>query len=165
VPAGGTTFQVFLPRSTLERAPASASTGARPGEARGETVLVVEDETGVRRIAVRALVDAGYRVLEATNVAEAVAVAGAAQGTIDLLLTDLVLPDGGGGEVARRITELRPGIRVLYVSGYTDDPALRRDISENEVEFLGKPFSPDQLSATVRKVLDRPLEQRPKRGQ
>ena len=80
--------------------------------------------------------------------------------TPDLALVDLVLPDGSGGDVAQRIAELRPEIRVLYVSGYTDDPALRRGISENEMEFLSKPFSPTRLLTRVREVLERPVPRR-----
>lgn len=156
----GTTFEVFLPRSTNLRDTSPERDQSRANAARGETVLVVEDEGGVRRITSRALRDAGYKVLEAATLADAVHVATESNAAIQLLITDLVLPDGGGGEVARRISELCPAIRVLYVSGHTDDPALRRDIREREVEFLAKPFSPDQLTTRARRVLDRPHRKR-----
>jgi DNA-binding NtrC family response regulator len=152
----GTTFRIYLPRSHLAREPASAPDLAAAPASRGETVLVVEDEAGVRNVTIRALKKAGYRVLEAASLAQALTVTRAAPGPIDLLLTDLVLPDGSGGDVARQIAGLCPGIRVLYVSGYTDDPVLRRGISESEIEFLGKPFTPARLVARVREVLERP---------
>jgi len=157
----GTTFEVYLPRS--ERAehsplPLGSTRPAKVG--RGETVLVVEDEVNVLQVTKRTLEQAGYRVLTASSLVQALAVTRATTGPIDLLLTDLVLPDGGGGDVAERISEMRPEIRVLFVSGYTDDPALRRGISESELEFLGKPYAPDRLVARVREVLDRPVPRR-----
>jgi signal transduction histidine kinase len=157
----GTTFQVYLPRSGRAAEPSLAAqdTGSvRVG--RGETVLVVEDDASVRQVTVRVLVQAGFRVLEATSLVQAVKVTRANSGPIDLLLTDLLLPDGAGGDIAVRIAELRPEIRVLYVSGYTDDPALRRGISEHEIEFLSKPFSPTRLVTRVREVLERPVPRR-----
>jgi len=157
----GTTFQVYLPRSGRAAEPSlgAQDTGSvRVG--RGETVLVVEDDASVRQVVLRVLAQAGFRVLEATSLVQAVKVTRASSGPIDLLLTDLVLPDGTGGDVAERIAELRPEIRVLYVSGYTDDPSLRRGISEHEIEFLSKPFSPLRLITRVREVLERPVPRR-----
>ncbi|HXK20095.1 MAG TPA: ATP-binding protein, partial [Polyangiaceae bacterium] len=158
----GTKFEVYLPRS---RRAGDAGLGASMSAAgssagRGETVLVVEDEASVLLVTKRVLEQAGYRVLSASSLVQALAVARSTPGPIDLLVTDLVLPDGGGRDVAERVAELRPEIRVLYVSGYTDDPALRRGISESEIEFLGKPFAPDRLVARVREVLDRPEPRR-----
>jgi len=156
----GTTFEVHLPRSqqTANTAKATATPKKARAEARrGETLLVVEDETSVLRVTKRILEQAGYRVLSASNLIQAIAVARSTPGPIELLLTDLVLPDGGGRDVAERIAELRPEIRVLYVSGYTDDPALRHGISASEVEFLAKPFAPEQLVERIREVLERPV--------
>jgi signal transduction histidine kinase len=151
----GSTFQVYLPRT--ERADGGEAEGrsAIDPAGRGETILVVEDEAGVRQVATRALERAGYRVLGANSLAQAAAVTRSTSGPIDLLITDLILPDGSGGDVARLLTELRPQLRVLYVSGYTDDPELRRGISESEVEFLSKPFAPSGLVSRVREVLVR----------
>jgi DNA-binding response OmpR family regulator len=144
-----------LPRT--ERADGGEAEGrsAIDPAGRGETILVVEDEAGVRQVATRALERAGYRVLGANSLAQAAAVTRSTSGPIDLLITDLILPDGSGGDVARLLTELRPQLRVLYVSGYTDDPELRRGISESEVEFLSKPFAPSGLVSRVREVLVR----------
>jgi signal transduction histidine kinase len=155
----GTTFQVYLPRAALGGAGNVRLAGAAPVAkvGRGETVLVVEDDASVRQLTTRILKQAGYEVLDAESLLEALAVTRARQGALDLLLTDMVLPDGSGSEVAERISQLRPDVRVLFVSGYTDDPALRRGISEREIEFLGKPFSPSVLVSRVREVLDRPL--------
>jgi len=153
----GTTFEVYLPRSRrgADAEPGTLAQAATGKAGRGETVLLVEDDASVLLVAKRILEQAGYRVLSASSLVQALAVTHSTPGPIDLLLTDLVLPDGGGRDVAERVAELRPEIRVLYVSGYTDDPALRRGISESEIEFLSKPFAPDRLVARVREVLDR----------
>ncbi|HVY30355.1 MAG TPA: ATP-binding protein [Polyangiaceae bacterium] len=153
----GTTFQVYLPRTQVRRF-SQPPAGERPAPpvAHGETVLLVEDESRVRAVTSRILEQAGYRVLEATGVAQAVKLTRSEQAPIELLLTDLVLPDGSGADVAERVVALRPNVRVLFVSGYTDDPALRRGISESALEFLSKPFTADRLLARIREVLDRP---------
>jgi signal transduction histidine kinase/ActR/RegA family two-component response regulator len=156
----GTTFRVFLPRSELPASASAAQSAVTRDVARGETVLVVEDEVGVRQVTVRTLRAAGFEVIETSSLVEGVSAARAARGPLDLLLTDLVLPDGTGDEVARRVGERWPEIRVLYVSGHTDHPGLRRGISSSEVEFLPKPFSPPQLLKRVREVLDRPVARR-----
>ena len=159
----GTTFQVYLPRSDRALDVATPTKDAATERAgKGETVLVVEDDASVRQVTVRILAQAGFRVLEATNVVQAVKLTRASTENIDLLLTDLVLPDGNGGDVAERIAELRPDIRVLFVSGYTDDPGLRRGISENELEFLSKPFAPSRLISRVREVLEKPAARAPR---
>jgi signal transduction histidine kinase/ActR/RegA family two-component response regulator len=159
----GTTFQIYLPRSLLAGDAGNEQPGALPARGvRGKTVLVVEDDVGVRKITVRALEQAGYRVHEAAGLVQAITLTRGSAEPIDLLVTDVVLSDGSGSDVAERITELRPEIRVLYVSGYTDDPGLRRGISESEIELLSKPFSPAELAARVREVLERPVPRRPK---
>jgi signal transduction histidine kinase len=152
----GTTFQIYLPRSDLAARSSTPPRGTTPTPtADGATVLVVEDEPSLRYVTVRVLTQAGYRVLAAGTLEQAVNIARDEQGQIALLLTDLVLPDGNGGHVAKQVGQLRPGIRVLYISGHTDDVTLRRGISESEVEFLSKPFTPASLVARVREVLQR----------
>jgi signal transduction histidine kinase/CheY-like chemotaxis protein len=153
----GTTFQIYLPRTKVSRDSQHAvAERAEVATAHGETLLVVEDEPGVRQITTRILMHAGYRVLEAASLTQAITLSHSTQERIDLLVTDLVLPDGSGADVADRIAALRPGIRVLFVSGYTDDAILRRGISESEVEFLSKPFTATRLLARIREVLERP---------
>jgi signal transduction histidine kinase/CheY-like chemotaxis protein len=156
----GTTFQIYLPRCHSSRDAANAPSSQAAPSSQGETVLVVEDEASVRLVTVRVLEQAGYNVLDAVSLEQALEIARSTAGPIDLLVTDLVLPDGSGGEVADRVSRLRPEIRVLYVSGYTDDPALRRGISESEIEFLSKPFTPARLVERVREVLERSSQPR-----
>jgi PAS domain S-box-containing protein len=149
----GTTFKAYLPR-VAER-PLSQ---IKPGQAvmpRGsETVLLVEDEDGVRALTRRILEGCGYPVLEGRDGAEALRVAGQYQGPIHLLVTDVVLPRMGGREVAERLAGIHPKIRVLFLSGYTDDAVVRHGILEAEVAFLQKPFSPASFATKVREVLD-----------
>jgi CheY-like chemotaxis protein len=149
----GTTFTVLLP---AEGRPADASAGEPSGLApRGtETVLLVEDDDGVRRLARIALEAQGYTVLEAADGDEAVAAAESHTGSIHLLLTDVVMPHQGGREVVQAVRACRPGLKVLYMSGYTDDGVFRHGVSEAADAFLQKPFSPLGLARRVRAVLD-----------
>ena len=150
----GTTFKVYLPR--VQQRPPEGK--AQPGSAvmpRGsETLMLAEDEDGVRALTRRVLQACGYTLLEARDGAEAVRIAEQHQGRIDLLITDVVMPRMGGREVAERLMALQPGIRVLFLSGYTNDAVVRHGILEAEVAFLQKPFSATALAAKVRKVLD-----------
>ena len=151
----GTVFKVYLPR---DREPAAAGrSGVRPPPAaRGrETVLLAEDEDGVRGLARLVLERAGYTVLEAPDGGAALALGGGHAGPIHLLVTDVVMPGMGGRELAGRLTTLRPGIGVLFLSGYTDDTVVRHGVLEEDVAFLQKPFSPAALAQKVREVLDR----------
>jgi two-component system cell cycle sensor histidine kinase/response regulator CckA len=150
----GTTFKVYLPR--VEQRPPLDKPRLEPAVMpRGnETVLLVEDEDGVRALVRHVLEASGYTVLEARDGAEAVWVAGQHGGRIDLLLTDVVMPRMGGREVAERLAASHPGVKVLYLSGYTEDAVVRHGILQAEVAFLQKPFSPASLTAKVREVLD-----------
>jgi signal transduction histidine kinase/CheY-like chemotaxis protein/HAMP domain-containing protein len=153
-PERGTTFKVFLPRADsdeLADEPESAETASVGGS---ETLLVVEDEPVVRSLAVRALVDQGYRVLQAADGAGALAMSRAYDGEVHLLVTDVVMPGMNGKELADRLTADRPGIRVLYVSGYTDHAVVRHGVLEEGIAFLSKPFDLRELARTVREVLD-----------
>jgi DNA-binding response OmpR family regulator len=116
-----------------------------------ETILVVEDEPLVMSVACQSLRMSGYTVLKARSSRLAMDVARAHEGAIDLLLTDVIMPHGSGPELAALLRESRPGIAVLFMSGYTSD---RIDLDANSDEFLAKPFTPDGLDAKVRKVLD-----------
>ncbi|HKP76239.1 MAG TPA: response regulator, partial [Longimicrobiaceae bacterium] len=125
---------------------------------RGETVLYVEDEDAVRALGTRTLRRLGYTVLEACGGGEALGVSERHAGEIDLLLTDVVMPEIGGRELADELAGRRPGLRVLYVSGYTADVVARHGVAEDGRGFLEKPFSPALLAERVREVLDGALE-------
>lgn len=106
------------------------------------------------QVALRTLRGLGYRVLEASHGEEAMRIAAAHPGNIDLLLTDVVMPRMGGKELAENLLVARPDIRVLFTSGYTDDAMVRHGVSENRLEFIAKPFTPLSLARKVRSVLD-----------
>ena len=118
------------------------------------TVLVVEDDAHVRRVAVRALSDLGYRVLEAGGVREAGERADAHHGSIDMVVMDVVLPDGSGKEAAAALRARRPDLSVLFVSGYAEDLLVHRGVPARGVRFLPKPYTPRDLAGAVRGALD-----------
>ena len=149
----GSTFSVYLPRVTdLDELRTTAEMEALPpGSA---TVLLVEDEDAVRRLASRVLTRSGYRVLEAASGEDAAAIAARHEGPIDLLMTDVVMPGMSGRELAEQLLPRRPGMRLLYASGYTEDAIVRHGVSSLETAFLEKPFTPNGLLRKVREVLD-----------
>ena len=150
----GTSFKIYLPRVD---AVATTAAVARIDLPRGtETVLLVEDAAAVRAVARQVLQRQGYRVLEASEGEDALRLAARHQGTIDLVVTDVVMPRVGGRELAERLLVVRPETRVLYMSGYTDDSVVRHGILEGGVAYLQKPFSPEGLVRKVREVLDAP---------
>ncbi|HEU5039363.1 MAG TPA: response regulator, partial [Gemmatimonadales bacterium] len=160
-PGSGTTVKVYLPWVEPELPGASA-----PGEAlRGsETVLVAEDEDGVRELLRKILVEHGHTVLEARHGRDALMIAERYERPIHLLMTDVVMPEVGGGELARRLTQRRPGLRVLFLSGYTNDEVVRRGVPGAEESFVQKPFTPEGLMRRVREILDGPPAVRPLAG-
>ena len=121
-----------------------------------ETLLLVEDEAPVRALIIELLANEGYTVLEAAGGEEALAIATRHPGTIDLLVTDVVMPGMSGGELASRIVRMLPGVRVLYISGYSDDAIVRCGVSQADSAFLEKPFTYERFVAKVREVLERP---------
>src|SRR5581483_326118 len=150
------TIKIYLPRYD-EAVLAASSSRAVPAVARGaETVMVVEDEPGVRALACAALDARGYRIIEAREGNEALEIAKGHAGPIDLVVTDLVMPGMSGRQLAGRLSALRPESRVLYMSGYTDDVALRHGLVGASVAYLQKPFTPTALAQKVREVLDSP---------
>jgi CheY-like chemotaxis protein len=149
----GTAFKIYLPEfmgSLAEQPPAEVLLSPRGAE----TILIVEDEAAVRRMAARALAAQGYAILEAENGAEALEVLARGGGPIDLVLTDVVMPLVNGRELGERLSVERPGLRVLFMSGYTDDDIVRRGLLRPGSPFLQKPFMPGDLSRKVREVLD-----------
>jgi signal transduction histidine kinase/CheY-like chemotaxis protein len=149
----GSTFKIYLPEVALEPAAPDAGAGARP-RAGGESILVVEDETQVRAILRRTLEDAGYRVIEAENAVAALELLDA-NGKIDLVLTDIVMPGPSGRDLGTMIESRLPGIPVLYTSGYTDGEIARRGLLQPSSNFLQKPFSPEVLVNRVGDLLSR----------
>ena len=149
----GTRFEIFLP--PVSGVSDVVDSAAPPqGPATGtETILLVEDEEPVRALARRCLEESGYRVLVASRSSEAEEVAGKFAGTIHLLLTDVVMPGDSGAELARRLATSRPAMRVLYMSGYTDDAVVRHGVLAEEAAYLQKPFTPTGLLLKVRQVL------------
>jgi two-component system cell cycle sensor histidine kinase/response regulator CckA len=121
-----------------------------------ETILVAEDEDGVRSLTREVLEKYGYTVLEAANGEEALKVAEQHEGQLDLLLSDVVMPRMGGPELAQALLAKRPSVKVLYMSGYTDHPMVRRGVVNAGVAFLQKPFTPTVLVSRVREVLEAP---------
>jgi PAS domain S-box-containing protein len=165
-PGEGATFRVHLP--FVDEAPEQAAEpppAFDPASGGTETVLVVEDEAAVRSLTCELLRSFGYAVLEAGDGIDALRVAAAHEGELHLLVTDVVMPQMGGGELAQRLTERRPGLKVLYVSGYTDDAVVRHGVREKGRGFLQKPFSLDVFARKVREVLDAPtVEERDSRA-
>jgi PAS domain S-box-containing protein len=151
-PGRGTTFEILFPRSTA--APAAQADEEPAAPPRGhDTVLVIEDDAQVRNVTVRALRDAGYRVLVAANGGEALDLAGQ-DGGVDLVVTDVVMPGLSGRAVVKELQRRQPTLRALYVSGYTQDTIAQRGVLEAGVQFLPKPFTPSSLLSRVREVLD-----------
>jgi CheY-like chemotaxis protein len=150
----GTTFKVYLPRVT--EAVDAPTPRAQPKESpRGtETVLLVEDAAAVRAVSRQVLERLGYAVLEAPDGKAALHLATKHRGPIHLLLTDVVMPELGGRQLAEQLTALRPELKVLYVSGYTDDAVVRHGVLEAGIAYLQKPFTPEILGRRVREVLD-----------
>jgi nitrogen-specific signal transduction histidine kinase len=148
----GTTMRVYLPLAHAGPEPAEAD--AAPPRGGSETILLVEDEPGVRRVAAHVLGARGYRVLETASGEEALRVLEAHPDEIHLLLTDVVLPGLGGRELAERAAELRRDLKILFASGYTDDVVLQHRLVTDDVPFIQKPFAAASLSRKVREVLD-----------
>jgi len=121
----------------------------------GETVLVVEDAEGIRKLVCATLTQCGYNCLEASDGAEALQMVASGLEAIHLVLTDMVMPRMGGSELARHLNRARPDIRILFMSGYTEDPLVRHMERAASV-FLAKPFTASALTGKVREALDRP---------
>ena len=154
-PGKGTTFSIYLPAvdssSVIERVP-EASTAEPRGRASG-TVMVVEDQEEVRRLIVAVLEAEGFKVLEAAGGDAALALSRRYSETIHLLITDMIMPGMSGKQIADQLGPLRPGMKVLYISGYSGDILTRRGVSEPDFPYLVKPFTPQTLSARVHEVL------------
>ena len=151
-PGHGTTFKIYLPQTPDESTdePVRPEIAARRGS---ETILVVEDERGVRELIVQLLKKNGYKVLQASEPVEAMAVSNSFQGPIHLLLTDVVMPKGNGRQLAERLLAVRRDIKVLYMSGYTEASIVDRGVLNDGIAFISKPFSFEELLRKVRDAL------------
>jgi CheY-like chemotaxis protein len=152
-PGQGSTFRIYIPRA--EGGVEALLPGDIPKSSKGghETILVVEDNDALRAIVKKALREKGYRIFSSRNSEDALAMCGRLKECIDLLLTDVVLPDVEGPELAKRLLESRPALRVIFMSGYPGG-ALGQLFLSRDTVHIEKPFSPEQLLATVRRTLD-----------
>jgi len=159
--AVGTTFTVYLPHISESEGEADA-TASRPAVASSghETILFVEDDPAVRTLVVRVLESHGYHVLAAADAKDALAAAAAYSGDVHLLVTDVVMPGWNGRELADRLGQARPGIRVLYLSGYADDALLRRGVTARHTWLLQKPFDTAALLGKIQEALGTPSDAR-----
>jgi DNA-binding response OmpR family regulator len=153
-PGKGTTFKIYLP--TVLEAPSEPLQPAQARlETRGtETILILEDEAMVRKLVEAMLAQQGYTILVADSPEDAVRYSKEHTGSIDLLVTDVVMPDMNGRQVAQEALRHRPALKVLYMSGYTSDAIAHHGVLDSGVAFLHKPFSAESLIQKVREVLD-----------
>jgi two-component system cell cycle sensor histidine kinase/response regulator CckA len=158
----GTTIRIYFPRVSMTAEKLARPEEPPPGPGRGETILLVEDEAQVRDLVIRILSGAGYRILPAADGEEALRVAGNHDEPIHLLVTDVVMPGMNGRDLADRLAAIRPGMRVLFTSGYAHDVIARHGLLEAGLSFIAKPYSPRELTRRVREVLDqgRPQDSR-----
>ena len=155
----GSTFKIYFPRTDApipSEAPVTRSTAGG-----GETILVVEDQAEVRKLAVVALEKYGYKVYSSGSGDEALAFSRQFTGALDLLLTDVIMPGMNGRGLARQLTRERPGLRVLFMSGYTESAIAPKGVLDADVDYFQKPFTPESLAARVRQVLGLPSRSRP----
>ncbi|MEM1179830.1 MAG: ATP-binding protein [Acidobacteriota bacterium] len=154
-PGAGTTFSIYLPQSTAEPAAEDPSKPQRAYKTSGaETILLVEDEASVRKVVQEILRSRGYTILEATDGAEALRVAAEFEGDLDLVLTDVMMPNMRGPQMVEELLRTRPGVAVVFMSGYSDERALGDLVRRGEAVMVRKPFTPNTLAKELRRVLD-----------
>jgi two-component system, cell cycle sensor histidine kinase and response regulator CckA len=149
----GTTVKTYFPRFEDGQPRAVLEEENESGFAGTETVLLVEDEEAVRALTLRILKDHGYNVIEAGNGQDALREAGKYSATIHLVLTDVVMPGMSGRTLVSQLETARPGIKALYMSGYTDNAIVHHGILDSDIAFIPKPFSPSQLARKIWEVL------------
>jgi CheY-like chemotaxis protein len=155
-PGRGTTFDIYVPRHAGPAEPLRTPAAAQPADNGSETILLVEDETFVRELAHRSLSSRGYRILTAVDGLDALEISRTFSGKIDLVLSDVVMPHMGVAELSAKLMQHRPGVRMLFMSGYSET-AIRRIGVIDGARLIEKPFTPESLARQVRDVLDQPL--------
>jgi len=154
-PGHGTTFKIYFPRLVASSDETEGPVGVRDRDSQGhETVLLVEDDEHLRGLTLRILQSRGYQIITATDGRDALRRAKEHEGAIHLMLSDVVMPGMSGRVLSEQLCALRPMLKVLFMSGYTDDDVMRRGILDRRTAFLEKPFTPEQLVGKVRDVLD-----------
>jgi PAS domain S-box-containing protein len=152
-PGKGTAFKIYFPRTTVTGSGTEYHEAAASSLSGTETILIVEDQDEVRGLAVAALERHGYRLLEASDGAAALELLAREAGPVAAMVTDVVLPGMNGSELAQRVAELRPEIKIIYTSGYTEDAIVTRGVLAQGVEFLPKPYTATALAARIRRLL------------
>jgi two-component system, cell cycle sensor histidine kinase and response regulator CckA len=150
----GSIFEIRLPRAEGELAPRPPRRAISERPPAAATVLLVEDDDQVRAAMFTMLAGEGYRVLQAASATEALRICASHPEPIPLLLTDVVMPGASGAELARAAAELRPGLRVLFMSGYPDDTIAQHGVLDPKVQLIAKPFTPDVLARRIRELLE-----------
>ena len=154
-PGQGTTFKIYLPRTDVTTGEAEPRASDEELPRGSETILLVEDEASLRELVRECLEGGGYTVLEARHGTQALELSERYSGPLHLLMTDVVMPGMSGRELAERLRAARPEVRILYMSGYTDDAVVLHGVLAEDMAFLQKPFTTETLARTVREVLDR----------
>jgi CheY-like chemotaxis protein len=153
-PGKGSTFKIYLPRFEAETAQVQSEEAAGKRPAGTETILLVEDDNAILDLGKMILENLGYTVLAARTPVDAINLAEEHPGDIRLLITDVVMPEMHGRELAEKLSAIRPDLKCLYMSGYTADVIAHRGILDEGLNFIQKPFLSDDLAARVRQVLD-----------
>src|SRR5439155_13457741 len=152
-PGMGTTFKIYLPALLEGAEPEAAAPIIAERDAGSATVLLVEDEPAVRRVAQQILILAGYKVLEADGADSARRLCREHPGAIEVLLTDVIMPKVNGPQLAEELQSLHPAMKVIYMSGYTDEAITQHGVLAKDIAFLEKPFTPKSLSAKISEVI------------
>ena len=155
-PGAGTTFRIYLPRYPGDIGPAAEEEPPATPSRRGETVLVVEDDPFVRKLTRQMLEELGYTALEAASPAEGLALAERHRQTVRVLLTDVILPEMNGRDLAARVAQLCPDVRPVFMSGYAAGIVSERGVLEPGLSFVQKPFSVRELAEALARALERP---------
>ncbi len=150
----GTTFRIYLPLTQTRRGEISKPVQALPG-GKGETIIIAEDEPQVREIMMSLLQKNGYKIIEAENGEEAIRKFKENRGVVSLILLDVIMPVKNGREAYEEMKGIEPGVKTIFMSGYTDDIISRKEILEEGSDFISKPINPDTLMRKIRDVLDR----------